>query len=163
MHPIFADLDLEWRRVDEEGALLAEAVRRFRDDPAMRSDRVIRWLAVSGIASGVEKAYSGVERMLKMIASTIDGSVPKDEAWHRTLLVRMGVALPAVRPPVLSGGTLSAFDRLRAFRHRERNSYVGDLDEERLLEVADTVPGALAAFRADLDSFRRALEAESSP
>lgn len=158
MHPIFVDLDLEWQRVDDEGQLLAAAVQRYRGDAGMRADRVGRWMGVGAIASGIEKVYSGTERMMKLVASSIDGAVPKDESWHRTLLMRMGVPLPDLRPAFLSAPTVTSLDRLRTFRHRERNSYVGDLDEERVLAIADAVPGALAALRADLDAFRQAID-----
>jgi hypothetical protein len=158
VQPIFIDLDIEWQRVRDEADLLAQAVQRYRNDPAMRADRIGRWMGVSAIASGVEKVYSGTERMMKLIASGIDGAVPNDEAWHRTLLLRMGVSLPDVRPPVLSATTVTCLDRLRSFRHRERNSYAADLDEERVLAVADTLPDALAVFRADLDAFRHAMD-----
>ena len=79
-----------------------------------------------------------------------DGHVPRDEAWHATLLPRMGSPLPGVRGAVPAPETLSRLDALRAFRHRERKSYAAHLDPVRVLAVAGEVAGAVAAFAAAL-------------
>jgi hypothetical protein len=68
--------------------------------------------------------------------------------------------LPGTRGAVLSPGTLTMLDALRAFRHRERHSYAGDLDPARVLEIAAGVADAVAAFAGDVGRFAAAL---SSP
>ena len=75
-----------------------------------------------------------------------------------TLLQRMAEELPGVRPPVLSKDSLQILDRLRAFRHRERDSYAQDLDPVRALEVADLVLPAVGRVEADVARLRAFFE-----
>src|SRR4051812_12581054 len=126
MHPIFVDIESQWQQIATESAMLAGGLDRFGQDTDVLRDPAWRWLAVGGLASGVEKVYSGIERLLKLIATEIDGAVPTGEDWHRRLLTRMAAPLPGARPAVLSDRTFAALNALRAFRHRERNSYVAD-------------------------------------
>src|SRR4051794_25843678 len=158
MHPLAADLRTDLEAVAREAAMVATALSRF-GEAATGQDEALRWLAVGGIASGVEKAYGGMERVLRRIAAEVDGHVPRDEAWHATLLRRMGSPLPGVREAVLAPETLSRLDALRAFRHRERNSYAADLDPVRVLAVAGELAEAVVAFTTDIERFTAGLDA----
>jgi hypothetical protein len=51
----------------------------------------------------------------------------------------------------------SALDAPRAFRHRERHSYAGDLDPVRVLEIAAEVADAVVAFAGDVGLFTAGL------
>ena len=73
----------------------------------------------------------GLERVLHHIAAMVDGSVPAGREWHRDLLRQMGIALPQVRPEVLSAGTIKALDEYLRFRHVVRNVYAFEFDPER--------------------------------
>jgi hypothetical protein len=157
MHPLATDLRPDLEALAREAAMLATAVARF-GGAATGADEALRWLAVRGIASGVEKVYSGIERVLRRIAAEVDGHVPRDEAWHATLLRRMGSPLPGVRDAVLGPGTLSKLDGLRAFRHRERHSYASDLDPARVLTMAGEAIAAVTAFTADIERFVASLD-----
>ena len=158
MHPLAADLRADLEAAVREATMLATALGRF-GQAATGHDEALRWLAVGGIASGVEKAYGGMERVLRRIAAEVDGHVPRDEAWHATLLRRMGSPLPGVREAVVAPETPSRLDVLRAFRHRERNSYAADLDPVRLLAVAGEVATTVAAFTVDIERFTAGLDA----
>jgi hypothetical protein len=157
MHPLAADLRTDLEAVAREAAMVATALSRF-GEAGTGQDEALRWLAVGGIASWIEKTCGGIERVLRRVAAEIDGHVPRDEAWHATLLLRMGSPLPGVRGAVLAPETLSRLDALRAFRHRERNSYAADLDPVRVLAVAGEVAGAVAAFAAALGRFTTRLD-----
>ena len=149
MHPLAADLRTDLEAVAREAAMVATALSRL-GEAGTGHDEALRWLAVGGIASGIEKTCGGIERALRRVAAEVDGHVPRDEAWHATLLLRMGSPLPGVRGGVPAPETLSRLDMLRAFRHRERKSYAADLDPVRVLAVAGEVAGA---FAADLGRF----------
>ncbi len=155
-HPLASDVSRDLDVLRAEAGMLAAALARF-GDAALGDDEALRWLAVGGIASGIEKVYSGMERLLRRLAAEVDGHVPRDEAWHVTLLRRMASPLPGARDAVLSPHTLAMLDALRAFRHRERHSYAGDLDPARVLEIAAEVADAVAAFAADVDRFTAGL------
>ena len=159
MQPIFVDIRNELDRVHQETKVLKQAWTRFVSErESVFADPVLHWMAISAIGSGIEKVYSGIERILKMVASDIDSSVPRDEAWHKTLLQRMASDLPGIRPPVIRKETLAKLDGLRSFRHRVRYSYIADLDESRLLSIAEDTFKALPEFEKDLTEFRNQLD-----
>jgi hypothetical protein len=159
MQPFFRDLDRQLRRARKEAETLLESRRRNEAKALGAGDYVDQWTSVSALASGIEKVYSGLERALRFIASRIDDDVPNDPEWHVTLLQRMADELPGVRPAVLSGDSLQVLDRLRAFRHRERNSYAQDLDPMRVLEIVDLVLPAVGGVEADVARLRAFFEA----
>lgn len=70
---IFVDIENELDDLAVEAKLLSEAadlyVTREQQEGA-----VWRWAYVQGSGSGVEKIYTGCERIMEMIASQIDGA-----------------------------------------------------------------------------------------
>ncbi|MBB1249961.1 hypothetical protein H2O14_15535 [Rhizobium sp. G21] len=74
----------------------------------------------------------------------------RDDGWHATLLRRMHNDYPGIRDRVLSDGTYRALDGLRAFRHRQRNSYGLSLDPEIVEERVSDALEAFAMFQADI-------------
>jgi hypothetical protein len=68
MHPLAVDLRGDLAGVLRQARLLADARTRF-SDAACSTDETLRWLALGGIASGIETTYSGMERLLRRIAA----------------------------------------------------------------------------------------------
>jgi hypothetical protein len=153
MRGIFVDIENELSDIANEVAMLTEAVDVYRVESEQQS-AAWKWLAVQGLASGVEKIYSGCERVMQMIASEVDGSkVDHTEGWHISLLKRMAHPFPGVRDHVISDNTFVALDGLRAFRHRQRNSYGLILDSQKVLERAGETKSAFEQFRADVRAY----------
>jgi hypothetical protein len=95
------------------------------------------WLAVQGLASAIEKIYGGCERAMAIVAKSVDGQAMEvGDGWHRALILRMANPFGASRPAALSAETVAELDKLRSFRHRERNSYGSALKGERVIEIA---------------------------
>lgn len=46
--------------------------------------------------------YTGLERIFRLIAETLDGRLPGGEGWHKSLLDQMAREIPTSRPAVLS-------------------------------------------------------------
>jgi hypothetical protein len=161
VHPIFADVRKEIELAAAEARRLREALALFRKSAVLRAGPG-RYLAVGGIASGIEKVYSGIERALRYLASDIDGHLQEGGEWHKRLLTRMRTPVEGKRPRVISEKTFGLLDELRAFRHRERNLYASDLDVERMLEIARTIPAAIVAVKKDVASLEKALSVQRS-
>jgi hypothetical protein len=158
VHPIFVDVRQDLEAAQREAAMVEQARLRYLEVLRASSDPVERWIHVNAVASGVEKVYSGVERGLLRIVRNIDRHVPEGADWHIVLLRRLANPLPDRRPSVLSPATTQQLNELRAFRHRERNSYVGELEPERVLDIAASLPSAVTAVVADIASFQEVLE-----
>lgn len=153
MRATFVDIENEFadvaREVDQLGLTLA-AARDRRPDAGSHAE----WELTHICASAVEKIYTGCERIMARIAVEIDGSpVGHAEGWHAALLRRMANPFPGVRGAVLSQDGLRLMDRLRAFRHRERNTYGINLDADIVLERAAEALTAFQVFRAQVRAF----------
>lgn len=152
MRGIFVDIQNELADLEKEAALLADSLELIEREA--RKDETWSWLVVQGLASGIEKIYTGCERVMDMIAREIDGApVSHAEGWHASLLKRIANPFPGVREAAISEDTYAALDRLRSFRHRERNSYGLSLDPEIVVERAGEAKGAFTRFQANIVAF----------
>jgi hypothetical protein len=147
--------------IEEEFALLAREVRHLcmvlngldaKDGLEPHSQG--EWEATTLCASAIEKIYAGCERVMARLAAEWDGmKIDKRDGWHRALLDRMRQPF-AGRQAVLSEDTYALLDRMRAFRHRERNAYGFNLDTTIVIERAREV---IRAFDALVSDVRRLL------
>jgi hypothetical protein len=104
------------------------------------------WVVLTAMAASIEKCYSGAEKILKNLIHELDGAVPSSQDWHRQLIERAAAAGPHGRPPILDAQLAAVFHDLRSFRHRERNSYVAQLDPAIVLAKAAVATMAIQSF-----------------
>lgn len=102
--------------------------------------------------------YGGLERIFEAVATTIDGSVPGGESWHRDLLQQMGREIQGVRPALFSEETLSIMDEFRRFRHRIRNIYSFNLVPERIKALVEKLPRLSDEVNTSLQDFAQFLD-----
>ena len=122
--------------IGREAEKLGIALKEIRATP-QSLDGAMGWLTVQGLASAIEKIYGGCERAMAILAKSVDGqAIEAGEGWHRALILRMASPFGTSRPAVLSAETVAELDKLRSFRHRERNTYGSELRGARVLEIA---------------------------
>ncbi|HFD38223.1 MAG TPA: hypothetical protein ENJ31_00010 [Anaerolineae bacterium] len=97
--------------------------------------------------------YSGVERLLELIAQEVDESLPKGPRWHRDLLAQMSLSVPGLRPAVLRPETQTALLTYLEFRHVVRNVYTFNLQPERVAELVRGLRPTFAGVEQDLGTF----------
>lgn len=97
--------------------------------------------------------YTGVERVFRLIAEIIDGSLPDGQAWHKMLLEEMAREVEGVRPAVISGTTLELLDEYLRFRHLIRNVYSFNLLPEKVRPLVEGLPPALDQVAEDISGF----------
>lgn len=156
--------------MSETGARTAERIRKELTQLAETELRIAYRLdvadgepehaaiAIESIAFALEAWYSGVERVFRAIATKIDGAMPTGEHWHIELLARMSLAIPAVRPAVISEEVLGYLDTYRTFRHAARNLYPHDLVPDKVLAEARVLPRTGSLLRDELEAFARILD-----
>lgn len=108
---------------------------------------------LGAVAFIVVNVYVGVERMLTYIAKQIDGFVPSDPSWHRTLLTQMSQPRLGRRPPVLREETVAELSPFLAFRHVQRNIYTFDLQWPSLAQLLQDAPQTVLLVTEDLPAF----------
>jgi hypothetical protein len=116
------------------------------------------WLQTAGFASAVEKIYTGCERVMERIARHIDNKpIDHAHAWHAELLTRMKSDFPPIRKSVVSEETYQVLDRLRGFRHRERNSYGNRLGPDIVALRTDEAIKLVEIFWQDIASWKQQM------
>lgn len=103
--------------------------------------------------------YSGLERLLELIARHVDGTLPTGDTWHRDLLQQMAQDMADVRPAVISPDSALALDEFRRFRHLVRNGYTMSLVPEKMAGLMASLPTLWPTLRAELLAFADFLEA----
>lgn len=115
-------------------------------------------LFLDSASLNLHDVYSGLERIFKQIAATVDGTVPTSAEWHRELLEQMGLDLPKVRPPVLTREAIQSLDEYLRFRHVVRNVYTFSFDPERVGRLVTELDAVFDQVRQELSVFADFLE-----
>lgn len=105
------------------------------------------------IALNIHSFYTGVERIFKQIAQTIDGSVPDTPNWHRQLLRQMSSPVISKRSPVIDIKTRDLLENYCSFRHVIRNIYSFNLQPEPVQKLAEDLPYCFDLLQQDLQNF----------
>ncbi|TVQ41956.1 MAG: hypothetical protein EA365_16335 [Gloeocapsa sp. DLM2.Bin57] len=107
----------------------------------------------SAISLNLHSFYTGVERILELIARKIDHWKPTGEQWHRQLLEQMSIDLLLIRPAIISESTRSRLDEFRRFRHVVRSIYAYRIEANRVVELANQLPDLLQEFEKEIRQF----------
>jgi hypothetical protein len=156
--------------VIEAYLVLAARIRAELDDLESVLDRAERAISaghkqpqdldlfIDAAALNLHAFYAGLERIFRLIAATVDGSVPTGQEWHRELLRQMTVDLPDSRPPAITENTASVLDDLLRFRHVVRNIYTFSLIPDQIERLVQQAHQVYLQVRAELLSFAEFLE-----
>ena len=113
---------------------------------------------VDAVALNLHRFYAGLERILEVIATRVDQTVPTGGNWHQELLDQMSTDVSTVRPAVLSEDTRQKLDAFRGFRHVVRNVYTHDFDPEQMRLLIARLPATMDCIARDLSAFADRLE-----
>lgn len=91
-----------------------------------------------------------MERLLELIARTLDAKVPTGDNWHRELVRQLSASVPGIRPAVVGPATAAVLDELRRFRHVARNVYAMNLVPDRVGHLVELVDQAWPRLREEL-------------
>jgi hypothetical protein len=151
-------------RIRQELSNLEQVVARAeRAMTAMRQHQQDQDLYLDATALNLHDFYAGLERSLHQIAATVDRSVPSGREWHRELLRQMTVAVPQIRPQVLSAPTAKAVDEFLRFRHIVRNVYALDFESERIEQLTRQLRPTFQHVKDELLAFADFLEQLTPP
>ena len=117
---------------------------------------------LKAVAYDLHGFYTGLERIFKSVANTIDDKIPEGENWHKDLLEQMALDIAGLRPAVLSQDTRDLLDEFMRFRHRIRNIYSFNLIPDRVETLVEKLPTVLNKTKEDLTAFIQFLEQISS-
>ena len=115
-------------------------------------------LYLDSAALNLHDFYSGLERIFRHIAATLDQSVPSGLEWHRELLRQMNIALPEIRPQVVSEETVRIIDEYLRFRHVVQNVYAFEFDPARIEHLVQRLRPSFEQVKTELLAFADFLE-----
>lgn len=149
---------LSQRNRQEVADIETVATRMERAMTAFRQGSADDDLFLDAAALNLHDFCAGLERIFRRIGGEIDGNVPAGADEHRDLLQQMTVAVPGLRPAVLSTASARSLDDELRFRHVVRNIYAFQLDPERVDQLTGHLPRVFAAARAELLHFADVLD-----
>jgi hypothetical protein len=103
--------------------------------------------------------YTGIEKILKLIAREWDGQMPASDAWHKELLNQMSIAT-AKRPAVLSTALVEVLSEFLAFRHLFRGASIVLMRWEKLAPLMAKVEETYDQTEAEIRAFLRFVAAK---
>ena len=132
----------------------AAQLRREADDELAKPDRNSRVLG-----SVMHDFYNCCERIFRRIGTEMNGTAHRGEAWHKELLFRMTVAVPGIRPAVISEDLAAELDEFLSFRHLFRNIYGFELTGDRVSRLGQRLEGVSRRFEREIEAFLTAIDA----
>jgi len=154
-----ADLQMLERVVERAESALQRATQQIQDQDYF----------LAAAALDLHGFYTGIERLLELIADELDARRPAGSYWHRELLTQMSLAISGVRPVVIASATHVALMDYLEFRHVVRNVYTFNLRSGRVIELVrglrptfDLVQHDLLALAAFLDELGSSDSAEET-
>ncbi|ETR68112.1 MAG: hypothetical protein OMM_10866 [Candidatus Magnetoglobus multicellularis str. Araruama] len=116
-------------------------------------------IIADSIAACLHSAYSGIEKIFKIIAKEVDHHLPDGQRWHRELLELMNSDIPDIRQAVISKETFNHIEELMLFRHAFRNLYVHSIVPKKIIDLCDLLDQFWPGFQSEINQFIQFLEA----
>lgn len=121
-------------------------------------------LDYGALAFTIHNIYSVLENYFLRISRFFENNLPAD-SWHKTLIERMALEIPSVRPALIDDNELkNLIIELLRFRHKFRNLYGENLKPENtaavqrtLTNVLKELPDVHGMFRAKLSQIAEKL------
>ncbi len=109
------------------------------------------------VADALSRYYTAAETVFFRIASFFENSL-EGKRWHADLLDRMAIAIPGVRPAVLTSPTQAALRELMRFRHFSRYYVELDYDWDRLDFLLKKFRALQGSLVEELNRFQALVE-----
>jgi hypothetical protein len=126
----------EIQRLQDQNSRAWKKIREGADDV----------LDYGALAYTIHTIYGVMENYFLRISKFFENSLP-GESWHKTLVDRMALDIPEVRPAFIPDmPTKKKIRTLLQFRHMFRNLYGEDLHPDKTAEVQRTLIEVLHVF-----------------
>jgi hypothetical protein len=132
---------------------LKEEYQKFQDKYPVIDEFLLRTKA-----SFIADFYMGVEKIFKIIASELNGGLPKGDDWHKRLLFDMTIKISG-RSIVISKELYVNLLKFLGFRHVVRHAYGFEIDEVKLNDLNEIFMHTLDRFVEEVKVFAEKLPA----
>jgi uncharacterized protein YutE (UPF0331/DUF86 family) len=109
-------------------------------------------IELAAIATFLQNAYNGMENLIKRTLKFKGISIPSSESWHKDLLDL------SVNNEIISLELSNRLNEYRAFRHFFIHGYGINLDKEKLMPLAESLPLLWKDFESEIEQFLMSLK-----
>jgi hypothetical protein len=113
-----------------------DVIHRLEAHLAGLPDKELSREQLDSLGFTLHNLYNALENSFTQISLTFENHVKEPLRWHRELLDKMFLAVPPVRPAVLSESAKLLLVDLLGFRHFFRHGYEVPLDETRMVALS---------------------------
>ena len=121
-------------------------------------ERVPGPAGLESLALQLHNLYSAAEGLFEFVADACENTFAASSGYHTALLRRMRVAVPGVRPALVSSEASPLLDNLRRFRHVVRHAYSAEIDARQLRIVLEDARALRPLLWRDVEGFLAELE-----
>ncbi len=141
----------EWRsgeaeRISNELRLVNEIVTQVQSD----WEKFVRTgddAYLKATAYDLHGFYTGLEKIFKTVAGSIDNEIPTGETWHKDLIEQMTKEFPEIRPGLISVSSRELLDEYLRFRHRIRNIYSFNIVPTLVRDLIQKLPSIFSQIK----------------
>ena len=117
---------------------------------------------LESLALQLHNLYSAAEGLFEIVAGACENHVDAGAGYHTSLLRRMSIVVPGIRPATVSDESLPLLDTLRRFRHVVRHAYSAEIDGRQLRIVMDDARALRPLPWRDVEDFLAQIEPGNS-
>ena len=129
-----------------------ESLFSLYKDELINLEREPNLVELTAMASVLHSFYSGVEKILLVVAKKIDKNVPYDINWHKSLLFQMANENEK-RKAVISDEMKDILLKYLAFRHFYRHSYSSRLQWDKIESPFKKIRKTWEQFESEICDF----------
>jgi len=117
---------------------------------------------IDSVALNIHGFYSGIERILTIIAENIDDNVPSGKDWHASLIDQMTKEIVKIRPAIISEELAKQLNEYRGFRHIVRKVYSYNFKPENIEQLVTNIKPVFNNFKLHINAFNDFLKSFDS-
>lgn len=140
-----------------------EEIERFyadlkKDESALRKNRAYDLIVLADIFNDF---YTILETLFVRISKSFENNLERDR-WHRQLLEKMTLDIPAIRPRVISDTVHNGLLEFLKFRHLKRYYFEFEYDRERMNYLEKKFNALIPLLKNDLQKYGELLQAKGN-
>jgi hypothetical protein len=141
-----------WAYINHQEVVIATIYGKIAELKPFNEDKLVH------IAYQLHNLYSAYEDMFKEISLAFENNIDRISGFHKNLLIRMKIAIPGIRPNVLSEDSYSVLGELMGFRHVFRHAYNYTLTPDKMEILRKKILDQKANIDSDINIFKQFLE-----
>jgi hypothetical protein len=141
-----------WAYISHQEVVIATIYSKIVELKPFNEDKLVH------IAYQLHNLYSAYEDMFKEISFTFENNIERNSGFHKNLLIRMKIAIPGIRPNVLSEDSYLLLGELMGFRHVFRHAYNYNLTADKMEILRKKILDQKTTIDSDIKIFKQFLE-----